>query len=211
MIATPAPTTPPEIGHVRVSAFCSAVRNLGPAIVLTGANDDIVKYSNWKIYKIDYENDARIRISVQQLDIASGGLEKNIERLNAILDSFHDDTSRLTELDAQRASAVRDVYNDFRAVSTNQKNELNELEGYIDTTKMIDNMRDVKTPGVSDAGRATNGWQPASLPKGSLKDMKQLRARAVLDLADMQKTQDPLEQSLAAHVVALAAPCNVQK
>ena len=158
ILVIPLPTATPlkEIGRVRATVTCTALKNVAaPTLVGLMKNDDVIGRGHQVVMKMrdDLKNDSSTALDLDRnyLGTVVRALAHNLEIVNRLLDDPKRFPQTARSEDERQALAMRDQ---LKAVANSQNDTLNVLDGQLETdllgqmqsTPALDTMNSVTGP-----------------------------------------------------------------
>ncbi|MBC5815734.1 MAG: hypothetical protein GIW97_04250 [Candidatus Eremiobacteraeota bacterium] len=134
-IPTPAPTLPPEIGHVTVRSRCGdAQKTLLRALPLLMRNDNTITGAMKGMAKIDSTQDAPLRMALLRTRNFSISIFNNLDKAKEQSMQLH--VLAAASTNADQSKQFSDIADSIDAIIAQQNTVADQLNGYVDTSDM---------------------------------------------------------------------------
>jgi hypothetical protein len=192
-VAAPSPSPLKEIIRVKSSALCSAIHDrIGPSVALLLQNDRSIRGGSQVLFDMGRDTGQ----SWMQIDklYLENDVSKIVRNLDAIDDLLNPSAAGASDAVGKDDATIRGLKSDLQAVAGAQRDELNVLDGTLETEAMDE----LESPtSVSDA--------PPKHPLGAGEKYKKLGAQAL----DQIRSTQALERDFTRALLPIAAKCNV--
>jgi hypothetical protein len=217
-IPTPAPTLPPEIGHITVRSRCGdAQKTLLRTFPLLMRNDASVSNAMKGMAKLDSTQDAALRMTLLRTRNLSIAIFKNLDVAKEQAMQLHVLAAASTNPDQSREFS--DIADSIDSIIAQQNTIADQLNGYVDTSDMALMSRGDETErtmasatGPADT-QAFQDLQRRRAQQGSMadSDIGALTTNVYRDLLDKRQELGQTENQTTQQVHAMISTCSATR
>ena len=213
-LPTPAPTLPPEIGHITVRSRCGdAQKTLLRALPPLMRNDNTIVGAMKGMAQIDSTQDAPLRMALLRTRNMSIAIFKNLDAAKEQAMQLHVLAAAATNPD--QSKELSDIADSIDAIIAQQNTIADQLNGYVDTSDMALLSRVYETERAMSAATApgdTTSFQDLQSRRkkqGSMadSDIGALTTNVYRDLIDKRQELGQTENETTQQVRAMMSTC----
>lgn len=217
-IPTPAPTLPPEIGHITVRSRCGdAQKTLLRALPLLMRNDASISGAMTGMAKVDSREEAGLRMALLRTRNQSIAIFKNLDLAKEQAMQLHVLAAASTNPDQSREFS--DIADSLDSIIAQQNTIADQLNGYVDTSDMALMSRGDETEKAMAAATAPGDTQSFQQlqdkrkQQGSMadSDIGALTTNVYRDLLDKRQELRQTENQTTQSVHAMISTCSATR